>query len=56
MSSYVHVLDGVRYPAVMFTTGINDPRVTPWAGGENDAMRALQAATASWQGADLCCA
>ena len=45
MSSYVHVQDGVRYPAVMFTTGINDPRVTPWQAAKMTAR--LQAATAS---------
>lgn len=30
MSAYDHVHDGVPYPAVMFTTGANDPRVAPW--------------------------
>ena len=30
MSPYVHVKEGVRYPAVLLTTGINDPRVEPW--------------------------
>jgi prolyl oligopeptidase len=30
MSPYLHVKDGVRYPAVLVTTGINDPRVDPW--------------------------
>jgi prolyl oligopeptidase len=30
MSAYEHVRDAVAYPAVMFTTGINDPRVAPW--------------------------
>jgi prolyl oligopeptidase len=30
MSPYVHVKDGVHYPAVLLTTGINDPRVDPW--------------------------
>src|SRR5450759_2082462 len=30
MSSYHHVKDGTRYPAVMVVTGINDPRVAPW--------------------------
>ncbi len=29
-SPYHHVTDGTRYPAVMATTGINDPRVEPW--------------------------
>lgn len=30
MSGYEHVHDGAPYPAVMFTTGANDPRVAPW--------------------------
>jgi len=30
MSAYAHVRDGVQYPAVIFTTGANDPRVAPW--------------------------
>ncbi|RKP46998.1 prolyl oligopeptidase family serine peptidase [Trinickia fusca] len=30
MSAYAHVHDGTPYPAVMFTTGANDPRVSPW--------------------------
>jgi prolyl oligopeptidase len=30
MSAYAHVRDGVAYPAVIFTTGANDPRVAPW--------------------------
>jgi prolyl oligopeptidase len=30
MSGYAHVRDGTPYPAVMFTTGANDPRVSPW--------------------------
>ena len=28
--SVQHVRKGVRYPAVMITTGLNDPRVAPW--------------------------
>ena len=45
MSAYAHVKNGVRYPAVMLTTGRNDPRVAPW---ESDKMAArLQAATTS---------
>ena len=27
MSAYHHISDGARYPAVMLTTGFNDPRV-----------------------------
>lgn len=30
IDSYVHVQDGVNYPAVMFTTGATDPRVAPF--------------------------
>jgi prolyl oligopeptidase len=45
MSSYAHVEDGAKYPAVLVTTGINDPRVAPW-GPAKFAAR-LQAATAS---------
>lgn len=30
MDSYQHVEDGKRYPPVMITTGLNDPRVDPW--------------------------
>ena len=30
MDSYVHVKDGVAYPSVMLTTGLNDPRVSSW--------------------------
>ncbi|MGI8840845.1 MAG: prolyl oligopeptidase family serine peptidase [Caulobacteraceae bacterium] len=30
MDSVVHVEKGVQYPAVMITTGLNDPRVSPW--------------------------
>jgi prolyl oligopeptidase len=29
-SPYHHVEKGTRYPAVLFTTGANDPRVAPW--------------------------
>ena len=40
-----HVKDGVAYPAVLLTTGINDPRVAPWQPGKMTAR--LQAATSS---------
>ncbi len=43
MSSYAHVSDGTKYPAVMLTTGINDPRVEPWQSAKMAAR--LQAAT-----------
>ena len=45
MSSYANVKDGVKYPAVLVTTGINDPRVAPWIPAKFAAR--LQAATAS---------
>lgn len=45
MSSYHHVIDGVNYPAVLLTHGMNDPRVEPWMSAKMTAR--LQAATAS---------
>ncbi len=45
MSSYAHVRDGVAYPAVMFSTGANDPRVAPWQMAKMAAR--VQAATSS---------
>ena len=45
MSPYANVKDGVKYPAVLVTTGINDPRVDPWMPAKFAAR--LQAATAS---------
>ncbi|HUO94278.1 MAG TPA: prolyl oligopeptidase family serine peptidase [Rhizomicrobium sp.] len=30
MDSLQHIKKGVQYPAVMVTTGLNDPRVSPW--------------------------
>ena len=44
-SPYHHVVDGVRYPAVLLTTGANDPRVDPWHSRKFCAR--LQAATSS---------
>lgn len=35
-SPYHHVKDGVAYPAVLFTTGANDPRVDPDAFAQDD--------------------
>ncbi|MBL0141554.1 MAG: S9 family peptidase [Betaproteobacteria bacterium] len=57
MSAYHQVKDGTAYPAVLLTTGMNDPRVDPWQAGKMAAR--LQAATSSakpvllrveWQG------
>jgi len=45
ISAYYHVTDGARYPAILLTTGMNDPRVVPWEPGKMAAR--LQAATAS---------
>ncbi|HEX5322586.1 MAG TPA: prolyl oligopeptidase family serine peptidase [Capsulimonadaceae bacterium] len=45
MDAYLHVRNGVRYPAVLLTTGINDPRVASWEPAKMAAR--LQAATAS---------
>jgi prolyl oligopeptidase len=45
MSALHHVKDGVAYPAVMLTHGINDPRVEPWESAKMTAR--LQAATSS---------
>jgi prolyl oligopeptidase len=44
-SPYQHVKDGVKYPAVLFLTGANDPRVDPMQSRKMTAR--LQAATAS---------
>ncbi len=30
MSPYIHVTAGTAYPAVIYATGANDPRVAPW--------------------------
>jgi prolyl oligopeptidase len=45
MSSYHSVRDATPYPAVLVTTGINDPRVDAWQAGKMAAR--LQAATSS---------
>ncbi len=45
MDPYVHVQAGVKYPAVLLTTGATDPRVAPWQAAKMTAR--LQAATAS---------
>jgi len=45
MSAYAHVRDGTAYPAVMFSTGANDPRVAPWQMAKMAAR--VQAATSA---------
>ncbi len=45
MDSYLHVKDGVKYPATLITAGMNDPRVIAWQPGKFAAR--LQAANAS---------
>jgi prolyl oligopeptidase len=45
MDAYQHVRDGVKYPSVLLTTGLNDPRVSSWEPTKMTAR--LQAATGS---------
>jgi len=45
MDAFYAVRDGTKYPAVLLTTGMNDPRVSPWEPGKMAAR--LQAASAS---------
>ncbi len=45
MDSIVHIRKGTRYPAVMVTTGLNDPRVSPWEPAK--LVAALQASGSS---------
>ena len=45
MSPYLHIRDGVAYPAVLFATGAHDPRVSPWHMAKMTAR--MQAATSS---------
>ena len=45
MSAYDHVKDKTAYPAILFETGMNDPRVDPWQMAKMTAR--LQAATSS---------
>ncbi len=45
MDAYQKIKEGVKYPAVMLTHGINDPRVEPWFSAKLAAR--LQAASAS---------
>ena len=45
ISAYHRIKDGTAYPAVLLTTGINDPRVDPWQ--MNKMTARLQAASSS---------
>jgi prolyl oligopeptidase len=45
MSAYHHVTDETSYPAILLTTGMNDPRVDPWVSAKMAAR--LEAATTS---------
>ena len=47
MDAYNKIKAGTPFPAVLLTTGINDPRVEPWMSGKVAAR--LQAATTSGQ-------
>lgn len=45
MDAYQHVKPNTAYPAVLLTTGVNDPRVAPWQAAKMTAR--LQASTNS---------
>lgn len=45
MDPYLNVREGTAYPAMLLTTGMNDPRVDPWAPAKMAAR--VQAATSS---------
>jgi prolyl oligopeptidase len=45
MDAYQHVKPNTKYPAVLLTTGVNDPRVAPWQAAKMTAR--LQASTSS---------
>jgi len=45
MDAYLHIRDGVKYPAALITAGMNDPRVPAWQPAKFAAR--LQEATAS---------
>lgn len=49
MSTLQHIVDGTKYPAVILTHGINDPRVEPWQSAKATArfQAAQQAAEAN---------
>ena len=45
MDPYLHIKEGVKYPATLITVGMNDPRLPPWMAGKFAAK--LQAYNAS---------
>src|SRR5207248_3257732 len=45
MDAYQHVKPNTAYPAVLLTTGVNDPRVAPWQAAKMTAR--LQASSSS---------
>ncbi|MCA3219927.1 MAG: prolyl oligopeptidase family serine peptidase [Burkholderiales bacterium] len=45
MSTYHHIHPGVRYPAVLLTHGVNDPRVAAWQSAKTAARFAAAAAS-----------
>ena len=45
MDSFLHIRDGVNYPAMLITHGITDPRVEPWQSAKFAAR--VQAASVS---------
>jgi prolyl oligopeptidase len=45
MSTLHHINDGVKYPAILLTHGVNDPRVEPWISAKTTAR--FQVASAS---------
>ena len=45
MDSYLHIQDGIKYPATLITAGMNDPRVIAWQPAKFAAR--LQAANGS---------
>ncbi|AQR63548.1 hypothetical protein BZG35_13885 [Brevundimonas sp. LM2] len=47
MDSLHHVVDGTRYPAVLLTHGMTDPRVEPWNSGKMAARLRAAASTDS---------
>jgi prolyl oligopeptidase len=45
MSTYHHIDNGIRYPAVMLLHGVNDPRVTVWQSSKTAARFATASAS-----------